>query len=95
MGSVPPQRLGIASGLLSLFRSFGQTLGVPLTGAVFTSVVWAMAQLLIGTEVMSAPVDALVAGMQGVAQAAMGVLVIAAGSGVLLWKPETARSKWL
>lgn len=93
MGSVPLQRLGIASGLLSLVRSFGQTLGVPLTGAIFTAVVWATAQLPIGSAVTAAPNDALVAGMQGVARAAMLVLTIAAGMGALLWKPDPSASE--
>ncbi len=37
MGSVPPQRLGIASGFLSLTRTLGQTTGSALIGAL-----WAM-----------------------------------------------------
>jgi len=88
MGSVPPQRLGIASGLLSLFRSSGQTMGVPLTGAIFTAVVWATAQLPIGSPVTNAPVASLVTGLRVTAQVATLVLAIAAGGGALLWRSD-------
>lgn len=36
MGSVPRQRLGVASGILSTTRTMGQTIGIALLGAFFT-----------------------------------------------------------
>jgi hypothetical protein len=35
MGSVPRERLGIASGLLSMTRTLGQTVGIAVLGAVW------------------------------------------------------------
>jgi hypothetical protein len=37
LSSVPPQRLGIASGFLSTVRVLGQSSSVALSGAIFTS----------------------------------------------------------
>lgn len=37
MGSVPPNRRGIASGLLACMRNVGMVLGVAISGAVFTN----------------------------------------------------------
>ncbi len=37
MSSVPPQRLGIASGFLSTVRVLGQSSSVALSGAIFTT----------------------------------------------------------
>lgn len=37
MGAVPPNRRGIASGLLATMRNLGMVLGVAISGAVFTS----------------------------------------------------------
>ena len=39
MGAIPPERLGIASGLLALSRNLGVTTGLPIIGAVFTAAV--------------------------------------------------------
>jgi len=39
MGSVPRERLGVASGLLSLTRTLGQTMGVALIGASWAALV--------------------------------------------------------
>ncbi|MFW6414849.1 MAG: MFS transporter [Thermodesulfobacteriota bacterium] len=37
MGTIPPERLGIASGLLALSRNLGVTTGLPIVGTVFTA----------------------------------------------------------
>lgn len=62
MGSVPRDRLGIASGLLSLSRTVGSTVGVPLIGTVFGGLI---AQVAPNTDVALAPAEAIVAGFQG------------------------------
>lgn len=64
MGAAPKERLGIASGLLSLSRILGQTAGVPLVGALFSFVTIASAKLASNVDVTNAPVDALVLGTQ-------------------------------
>lgn len=58
MGSVTRNRLGVASGLLALSRTLGQTTGFALIGAVFASVVIAAG----GVEPSAATPAAIVAG---------------------------------
>lgn len=73
MGSVPRDRLGIASGLLSLSRTSGVIVGVPLLGAVFAAT---SARIAPGVDVASAPTAAIVAGFQSTFQ--LAALIIAA-----------------
>jgi EmrB/QacA subfamily drug resistance transporter len=63
MGSVPHHRLGIASGLLSLSRTLGQTSGVPLMGTIFALQVMAVTGLSASSDVTAAPAQALVIGI--------------------------------
>lgn len=82
MGSVPRDRLGIASGLLSLSRTSGVMMGVPLMGAVFAAI---SASVAPGTDVATAPTAAIVAGFQGAFRLAAFVIAgaaIATGFGV-------------
>ena len=65
LGGVSRERLGIASGLLSLSRTMGQTAGVPLLGSVFTVLALTSAGLSDGTQVTTAPPQALVTWLQG------------------------------
>lgn len=76
LGAVSPERLGIASGLLSLTRTLGQTTGVPLLGSVFAALTLMHAGV---AKVTDAPPDALVMGVQGTFRWAALVLAIAAG----------------
>jgi MFS family permease len=63
MGSVPRHKLGIASGLMALSRNLGQTSGLPLMGALFTTQVLAAGRLALGTDVTTAPAAALTSGI--------------------------------
>jgi MFS family permease len=72
MGSVPRDRLGIASGLLSLSRTSGVTVGVPLMGAVFAAI---SASVAPGTDISNAPKAAIRAGFQGTFQLAALIIV--------------------
>lgn len=83
LGSVPPERLGIASGMLSLTRTLGQTTGVPLLGAIFAAFTF-MHQS--GQSVTKAPPEALVSGLQGTFHLAALLLVIAATIVFVLWR---------
>ncbi len=86
MGAVPRDRLGVASGLMALSRTLGQTTGLPLMGSLFTSLVLAFSGLSAGTDVTVAPPAALVAGINGTYRIAaffiLGALVLAAAA---LW----------
>jgi EmrB/QacA subfamily drug resistance transporter len=62
MGSLPRERLGIASGLLSLSRTLGVNVGVSVMGAVFGVIITNLAP---GIDITSAPAEAIVAGFQG------------------------------
>ncbi len=74
MGAVPRQRLGVASGLIALSRTLGQTSGIPLAGAIFSALVIAKAGLPTGTDVTAAPPEALVAGLRGTFHIAAGII---------------------
>jgi MFS family permease len=63
MGAAPPDRLGVASGLLSLTRSLGQTIGMPIMGTLFTSTLLASAKMPTLTDITTAPTQALVTGL--------------------------------
>ena len=65
MGAAPRHRLGVASGLVSLARTLGNTSGVPLMGAVFSLYFLAAAPGADQGNLMAAPPQALVAGVGG------------------------------
>ncbi|WP_254445288.1 MFS transporter [Anabaena sp. UHCC 0204] len=64
MGAAPKDSLGITSGLLSLSRILGQTVGVPLVGAIFSFVTLKNTQLTRNIDVTTAPIASLVLGTQ-------------------------------
>jgi len=76
MGTAPKHRLGVASGLLSLSRTLGQTSGIPLAGAVLTTIVVANSALSISADVTTAPPEALVAGVTGTFRLAAFIIAI-------------------
>jgi MFS family permease len=86
LGSVPPERLGIASGLLSLTRTLGQTTGVPLLGAIFAGMVLMQSASAMVTD---APPDALVFGVQSTFRIAAVLLAIAAFIMFILWRSQS------
>src|SRR5574341_2296813 len=86
MGAAPRDRLGVASGLLALSRSLGQTSGLPLIGALFGVYVHLAANLAPGAEVTEAPPAALVVGMAGTFRvAALFVVTATILAGIALW----------
>lgn len=82
MGAAPRHRIGIASGLLSLSRTLGQSTGLPLMGAIFAAQALAFAGLPIGTDATTAPATALVAAVAGTYRIGAGIILVAA---VLAW----------
>jgi EmrB/QacA subfamily drug resistance transporter len=85
MGRVPPQRVGVASGLLSLARTLGNTSGLPLMGAVFTHAVLAEAHLPARSAITQAPKEALAAGLRGTYRLATLLALLAAGLALWAW----------
>ena len=86
LGAVPPQRLGIASGLLSLTRTLGQTTGLPLFATIFAAIALAGKN---GGDLSLATSEAIVSGFQGTFQLAALLLAIAAALTMLLWRMES------
>ena len=95
LGGVPPERLGIASGLLSLSRTLGQTIGLPVLGAIFGAISLAAAGTVGGLDVTHAPPDALVAGVRGTFHIATAIMLVAAGLTATLWQMERRRDRQL
>jgi EmrB/QacA subfamily drug resistance transporter len=93
MGGVTRERLGIASGLLSLSRTLGQTTGVPLLGALFAGLTTTSANLASHTDVTAAPAEALVYGIQGTFRVAALILCAAAILTAVVWRMESSSRK--
>jgi EmrB/QacA subfamily drug resistance transporter len=79
IGSAPRERMGVASGLLSLARTLGQTTGMPLMGALFALLAISFANLPPGTDATTAPPAALVAGITGAYRIAAFIILAALG----------------
>jgi hypothetical protein len=65
MGAVPRESLGVASGLLALSRTLGQSIGVPIMGAFFITLVTRYRHMPPGQSLASTPPETLVAGITG------------------------------
>lgn len=88
MGSVPRERLGIASGLLAITRSLGQTVGIAVLGAVWaTNVISAAGGVVAGGASEAAPA-AQVAGLQTTALVAAGLVAVAMVIALMAWHRE-------
>lgn len=88
MGAAPQDSLGITSGLLSLSRILGQTIGVPLVGAIFSFVTLKNTQLITNINVMNAPIESLVLGTQITFRFITILLVISTVFAICLWWVE-------
>jgi EmrB/QacA subfamily drug resistance transporter len=64
LGSAPRERLGVASGLLSITRALGQTTGIALLGAFWAARVIGQAGTAVTGGATAAPPEAQVAGLQ-------------------------------
>ena len=80
MGSVPRTRLGVASGLLSVTRTLGQSTGIAALGALWASRVAFRAGSALPAGATEAPAAAQVAGLNDT----FGVAVILIGLALLL-----------
>lgn len=77
MGSVPHEHLGIASGLLGLSRTLGQTTGIALFGALWAGRVAAYAGTTLPGGATTAPVSAQIAGLSDTFLALMVLTLVA------------------
>ena len=85
LGAVSADRLGIASGLLSLSRTLGQTSGVPLLASLFSLLTLAQTE---ASQITDAPAAALVSGVQGTFRVAAVVLFAATLIIAALWRMQ-------
>lgn len=83
MGAVPQNRIGLASGLMTLSRTLGHTTGIPLAGTAFTAWVLGAAEVPGLTDVTQAPPHALVSGLSGVYRTAAAVIAAATALAVV------------
>jgi len=64
MGAAPPEQYGVASGLLAVTRTLGQTVGIATLGALWAARVFAAHGTTLPEGVTAAPPAAQVAGLQ-------------------------------
>jgi EmrB/QacA subfamily drug resistance transporter len=77
MGATARERLGVASGLLSISRTLGQTVGVAALGAVWASRVEYYAGIAVQGDGAAAPVAAQVAALQDTVLVIVAMIVLA------------------
>ena len=85
MGAVPSERLGIASGLLSLSQTLGGITGLAFIGTIFALLTSASAKLVSHIELTNAPIEALVFGVQTTFRIIAPILMVAAVLTAFLW----------
>jgi EmrB/QacA subfamily drug resistance transporter len=80
MGAAPRHRLGIASGMLAVNRTLGQTTGIAVLGALWSRFVFSAAssdQAILTAGVTAAPPEAQVAGLQKTFFIVIGLMLVA------------------
>lgn len=76
LGNAPPEALGVASGLLAVMRTLGQTAGIALAGAIWASQVIALNGAPVA-PITAAPPAALAGGFDLAMQVAAGLAFLA------------------
>ncbi len=87
MSSAPRERLGVASGLLSLTRTLGQITGIALIGMLWTSRVMAYNLSPIKSSMEATPI-AQVAGLQDTMHYVLVLIIIALVLSIFAWYTE-------
>lgn len=75
LGNAPPEALGVASGLLAVMRTLGQTAGIAFAGAIWSSQVIALAGPV--SPITAAPPAALAGGFDLAMRVAAGLALLA------------------
>ncbi len=91
MGSVPRNQLGVASGLLSITRTLGQTVGVAILGTIWSASVLLHAGSAFHGQPTLAPIDAQVDGLKHTLLIVSGIIAIALI--LSIWAAEKHRRK--
>ena len=77
MGSAPRERSGVASSLLSLTRTVGQTTGIAMLGAFWERRVTALAGGVVSDSVTTAPITAQVGGLRDTIHLVVVIILLA------------------
>ena len=77
MGSAPRERLGVASGLLAITRTLGQTTGIATLGALWAARVAHHTGGTVQGDATTAPAAAQVAGQQDTFLVVLALIVLA------------------
>ena len=95
MGTAPRERLGIASGLLSLSRTLGQSTGLPLMGVVFSAFAVRASRggLPAGADITSASPAALTSAIHGTYLVGAGVIGLALLLSVIAYRLNKRREQ--
>jgi len=88
MGTAPPNRLGVASALMSLTRSMGQTMGLALLGALWAAVIFRDAGGILAGGATTAPPAYQAAALRVVMLAVAGTDVLALALALVAWRGE-------
>lgn len=88
MGNVPREWLGVASSLLAITRSLGQTVGFAVLGSVWASLVYASVGMVLPGGAESAPPAAIADGIQGTALVSAGLVSVALVIALVAWRRE-------
>ena len=92
MGAVPRENLGIASGLLAISRTLGQTIGIALLGALWAARTTAIQGEILSGGVTAATAAAQVGGLHDTFWAIVALMLIALVLAVWGW---TQAARWL
>jgi EmrB/QacA subfamily drug resistance transporter len=98
MGAVPRERLGIASGLLSMTRTLGQTVGIAVMGAIWAGRVVTRLEGDLSGGAITAPAEVQVAAMHDTFLVIAVLMALALAVAVWGWMqerrmPESTRSR--
>ena len=88
MGTAPSERLGVASGLLAMTRNLGQTVGIAVLGALWTTLVFGAAGGPLAGGATAAPLAAQAAGLAGVSRIVAGLIGLALVVALWAWWGE-------
>lgn len=86
MGAAPRNRLGVASGMLSMTRTLGQTVGIAVLGALFASRVAQYAGSPV--DISQASPDTLVMALRFQFRVVAGLIAIGLALAVWAWRSE-------
>lgn len=89
MGSVPRERLGIASSLLAITRTLGQTIGLAALGAFWAAMVFRAAGGPVPGGATAAPPEAQVAGLHYASLVVAGLSALAFAIALRAWWQES------